>query len=130
MCPNARRASDFEGPEKVTGGGGGEWEPIKIPRGNSTYVPKLTQRTYLLTRSIPHSYQKAIGSRNRGSSQLAAERQLNQENKKSSGVEGLSGVNGRSRAEEYQEQRNLPLSRSTHTEERGAGAIEKISSGQ
>jgi hypothetical protein len=23
MCPNARRASDFEGPEKVTGGGGG-----------------------------------------------------------------------------------------------------------
>jgi hypothetical protein len=40
-------------------GGGGEWEPIKIPRGNSAYIPKSTQRPSLLTRSRPHSYSRA-----------------------------------------------------------------------
>jgi hypothetical protein len=37
----------IEGPEEVTRGG--EWEPIKIPRGYLPYVPKSTQRTSLLT---------------------------------------------------------------------------------
>jgi hypothetical protein len=35
----------FEGPEKATrgrGGGGGEWEIIKIPRGNMAYITKST----------------------------------------------------------------------------------------
>jgi hypothetical protein len=49
----------------LRGGGGGEWEPIKIPRGNSAYLPKSTQRASLLTRQSLHSYRKAIGHRNR-----------------------------------------------------------------
>jgi hypothetical protein len=44
---------------------GGEWKPVKIPRGNSTYIPKLTRRPSLLTRPRPHSYRKSIGPRNR-----------------------------------------------------------------
>jgi hypothetical protein len=43
---------------------GGEWESIKIPWGNSGYVPKLTQRPSLLTRPRPHSYRETIGPRN------------------------------------------------------------------
>jgi hypothetical protein len=35
---------------------GGEWEPIKIPRRNLTYVPNQTQRASLLTRSRSYSY--------------------------------------------------------------------------
>jgi hypothetical protein len=35
----------------------GECEPIKIPRGNLTYVPNLTRHTSLLARPKPHSYQ-------------------------------------------------------------------------
>jgi hypothetical protein len=37
-------------------GEGGQWEPIKIPRGNSAYVSTVTQHAPLLTRSIPNSY--------------------------------------------------------------------------
>jgi hypothetical protein len=48
--------SEAEGPEKSTGGGGGEWEPIKIHRGNLTYIPKLTRHPSLLPRSRPPSY--------------------------------------------------------------------------
>jgi hypothetical protein len=55
----------FEGPEKATRGGGGEWEPIKIPRGNSTYIPKSIRCRSLLTRPKPHNYRKTIGHRNR-----------------------------------------------------------------
>jgi hypothetical protein len=54
-----------EGPEKATRGGGGEWEPIKIPRRNLAYIPKSTRRPSLLTRPRPHSYNKAIGLQNR-----------------------------------------------------------------
>jgi hypothetical protein len=64
------------------------------------------------------------------SSQLMAERQPDQKNEKLSGIEGLSGANGRTPAEEYHEQRNLPLSKSTRTGEQRAGTVEKISSGQ
>jgi hypothetical protein len=31
-----------EGPEKATRGGGGEWEPIKIPPRNFVYIPNQT----------------------------------------------------------------------------------------
>jgi hypothetical protein len=56
----------FEGPEKVTrGGGGGEWEPIKIPQVNLSYIPKSIRCPSLLTRSRSHSYRKAIGPQNR-----------------------------------------------------------------
>jgi hypothetical protein len=44
---------------------GGEWESIKIPQGNSAYVPNQTQRASLLTRPRPHSYRKANGTQNR-----------------------------------------------------------------
>jgi hypothetical protein len=47
-----------EGSKKATGGG--EWEPIKIPRSNLAYVPNRTWRPSLLTLSRPHSYQEAI----------------------------------------------------------------------
>jgi hypothetical protein len=36
---------------------GGEWEPIKIPYRNLTYIPNLTRRPSLLTRLRPHSYE-------------------------------------------------------------------------
>jgi hypothetical protein len=58
-----RLCDDTEGPEKATRGG--EWEPIKIPQGNSPYIPKSTRRPSLLTRSRPHSYRKVVGPRNR-----------------------------------------------------------------
>jgi hypothetical protein len=35
---------------------GGEWEPIKIPRGNLAYIPKSTQRPSSLARPKPSSY--------------------------------------------------------------------------
>jgi hypothetical protein len=44
---------------------GGEWEPIKIPRGNLAYIPKSTRIPSLLTRPRPSSYRRAIGLRNR-----------------------------------------------------------------
>jgi hypothetical protein len=44
---------------------GGEWESIKIFRGNMTYIPNQTKRVSLLTRSRPHSYQKTIGPQDR-----------------------------------------------------------------
>jgi hypothetical protein len=53
----------IEGPDRVTRGG--EWEPIKIRRGNLAYVPNSTQRASLLARPRPHSYQRAIGPQNR-----------------------------------------------------------------
>jgi hypothetical protein len=37
----------IEGPEKTTRGG--EWEPIKIPHRNFTYITNQTQRASLLT---------------------------------------------------------------------------------
>jgi hypothetical protein len=55
--------SQFEGREKATREGG--WEPIKISRRNSAYVPKSIQLGSLLTRSRPHSYWTTIGFRNR-----------------------------------------------------------------
>jgi hypothetical protein len=54
----------IEGPEEATRGGGGELEPSKISRGNSAYVPELTQHAFLLTRSRPFSYRLAIRLRN------------------------------------------------------------------
>jgi hypothetical protein len=42
----------------------GEWESIKISRGNSTYILKLTRRPSLLTRSRPRSYRKTINTQN------------------------------------------------------------------
>jgi hypothetical protein len=53
---------DTKGQEKATRGG--EWEPIKISRGNLTYVLNLTQSVSLLTRSKPHSYRQPIDPRN------------------------------------------------------------------
>jgi hypothetical protein len=44
--------------------GGGEWEPIKIPRTNLAYIPKMTRHPSLLTRLRPHSYRKAVGPQN------------------------------------------------------------------
>jgi hypothetical protein len=44
--------------------GGGAWEPIKIPYRNLAFIPKLTRRLSLLTRSIPPSYRQAIDPRN------------------------------------------------------------------
>jgi hypothetical protein len=55
----------IEGPEKATRGGGGEWEPIKIPHRNLAYVPKTTRRPSLLTRPRLNSYSKAVSRRNR-----------------------------------------------------------------
>jgi hypothetical protein len=43
---------------------GGEWESIKISRGNLAYVQKQNQRSSLLTRPMPDSYRKASGPRN------------------------------------------------------------------
>jgi hypothetical protein len=51
-----------KGLEKVTRGG--EWEPIKIPRGNLAYILKSTRCPSLLTRLRPPSYRQAISSRN------------------------------------------------------------------
>jgi hypothetical protein len=53
----------IEGPEKATRGG--EWESIKIPEGNSAYIPKLTLCPSLLTRPRLHNYREAIGPQNR-----------------------------------------------------------------
>jgi hypothetical protein len=55
----------IEGPEKATRGGGGEWEPIKIPGGNLAYILKSTQYPSLLTRPRPHRYSKAVDPQNR-----------------------------------------------------------------
>jgi hypothetical protein len=55
---------ESEGPDKATRGGGGEWEPIKIPRGNLAYIPNQTQRASLLTWPMPRSCRRAIGPRN------------------------------------------------------------------
>jgi hypothetical protein len=56
----------IEGPEKAIrgGGGGGEWESIKIPRGNLTFVSNLIRRASLLARSRAHNYRKASGPQN------------------------------------------------------------------
>jgi hypothetical protein len=43
---------------------GGEWEPIKIPYRNLTYILKSTRHPSLLTRPRPHCYSKAIDLRN------------------------------------------------------------------
>jgi hypothetical protein len=43
---------------------GVEWEPIKIPQWNLSYIPKSTRCTSLLTWSRPSSYRQAIGPRN------------------------------------------------------------------
>jgi hypothetical protein len=53
-----------EGSEKTTRGGGGEWESIKIPRENLTYVLESTRRASLPTRSRPRSYWKATSPQN------------------------------------------------------------------
>jgi hypothetical protein len=53
---------------------GGEWEPIKIPRWNLAYIPKLTQHTSLLTRSRLHSHRQVTSHRNRvGNPRITAE---------------------------------------------------------
>jgi hypothetical protein len=44
---------------------GGEWESIKIPHRNLTYIPNRTICPSLLTRSRPHRYSKAVSPRNR-----------------------------------------------------------------
>jgi hypothetical protein len=44
---------------------GGEWKPIKIPRRNLAYIPKMTRRPSLPTRPRPPSYRSAIDPRNR-----------------------------------------------------------------
>jgi hypothetical protein len=46
-----------------------EWEPIKIPRGNLTYILNRTQRASFLTQPWPHSYWEVVGHRNRVSYQ-------------------------------------------------------------
>jgi hypothetical protein len=53
-----------EGTEKATRGGG-EWESIKISRGNLSYVPNQTQCISLSTWSIPRSYERATSPQNR-----------------------------------------------------------------
>jgi hypothetical protein len=52
----------IEGPDKATRGG--EWEVIRIPQWNLSYVPNQTQYTSLLTLPRPHSYRKTIGPQN------------------------------------------------------------------
>jgi hypothetical protein len=47
------------------GGVRGQWESIKIPLRNLTYITKSTQQLSLLSRLRLHSYRKVIGSRNR-----------------------------------------------------------------
>jgi hypothetical protein len=49
----------IEGPEKATRGGG-EWEPIKIPRRNLAYIPKMTRRPSLPTGPVRRSLQLAL----------------------------------------------------------------------
>jgi hypothetical protein len=44
---------------------GGEWETIKIPRGNLAYILKLSWHVSVLTQSRPHSYKKATSPQNR-----------------------------------------------------------------
>jgi hypothetical protein len=44
---------------------GGEWEPIKILRGNLVYILESTRRPSLLTRPRSYNYNDAIGPRNR-----------------------------------------------------------------
>jgi hypothetical protein len=46
-------------------GGGGEWEPIKIPHRNLAYIPNQTRRPFLLTQPRPPSYRQTIGPQNR-----------------------------------------------------------------
>jgi hypothetical protein len=53
-----------EGPEKATRGREGEWEPIKIPRRNLSYIPESTRYPSLLARPRPASYRQANGPRN------------------------------------------------------------------
>jgi hypothetical protein len=43
---------------------GGEWEPIKIPLRNVTYIPQSTRHLFLLTRPRSPTYRKAISHRN------------------------------------------------------------------
>jgi hypothetical protein len=52
-----------EGPEKATRGrgGGGEWEPIKIPRRNLSYILESTRYPSLLARPRLASYRQANG---------------------------------------------------------------------
>jgi hypothetical protein len=57
-------SSLFQGPDKATRGWGVEWESIKISWGNLAYVPKLTQRIFLLTRSKSYNYRQATDHRN------------------------------------------------------------------
>jgi hypothetical protein len=64
MLPQ-KNTDRVEGPDKTIRGGGGEWESIKIPQQNSTYVPKSIQHATLLTQPRPHSYRKAIDNQNR-----------------------------------------------------------------
>jgi hypothetical protein len=52
----------IEGPEKATRGG--EWEPIKIPRGNLAYIPKSIWHASLIAQPRPPSYKKVIGPQN------------------------------------------------------------------
>jgi hypothetical protein len=54
----------FEGPKEATRGGV-EWEPIKIPYWNLTYIPKSIRHPSLLTQPKPHSHRKSIGPQNR-----------------------------------------------------------------
>jgi hypothetical protein len=54
----------IEGPEKAIRGED-ECEPIKIHRGNLTYIPESTRSPSLLTRPRPVSYRQAIDLRNR-----------------------------------------------------------------
>jgi hypothetical protein len=62
---NIRESNEWltEGPYKVTRRGV-EWEPFKIPQGNSDYIPKSTRHPFLLTRPRSHRYKKAIDPRN------------------------------------------------------------------
>jgi hypothetical protein len=51
--------------EATIGGGGGEWELIKVLyEENLTYILKSIRHPFLLTRPKPHIYRKAIGTRN------------------------------------------------------------------
>jgi hypothetical protein len=46
-----------EGPEKVTRGGGGEWEPIKILMQELTYVPSSNPKAKTFQESDEHTIQ-------------------------------------------------------------------------
>jgi hypothetical protein len=47
--------------DRKRGPEGDEWEPVKIPHGNSTSIPNSTRHASLLARPQPHSYREAIG---------------------------------------------------------------------